>query len=237
MIFLLRHGETAAEGQRRFIGWTDLPLTDGGRRQARRCGRELASGRIASIWCSDLLRAKETAEIISRRIGVPIRSTTALREIHLGAWEGLEMAEVRRCDPEAWRLRGDRLPDFRPPGGESFRDLADRVLPEFASIAAAGDTDILVVGHAGVNRVILCSYWECRWRICSGSLSRRARLRSSTCNAPHSGCWHSAQHRSRPWGRNEAAPPGRATQKQGEQRCNYPSSSSTTRSISPKLVR
>jgi probable phosphoglycerate mutase len=66
------------------------------------------------------------------------------------------MAEIRRRFPEAWAARGEALDTFRPPGGESFQDLAQRVMPAFRQLSESPDGPILVAGHAGVNRVILC---------------------------------------------------------------------------------
>lgn len=79
----------------------------------------------------------------------------ALREIHLGAWEGLTASAVRHRHPGQWEARGRDLAHFRPEGGESFADLAARVVPAFEAMTRQPD-DILIVAHAGVNRVILC---------------------------------------------------------------------------------
>jgi probable phosphoglycerate mutase len=81
---------------------------------------------------------------------------SGLREINLGAWEGLAVSDVQRRFPEAYEARGAHLAGFRPPGGESFTDLQKRVVPVFEGILCGPGSPVLVVGHAGVNRVILC---------------------------------------------------------------------------------
>ncbi len=78
------------------------------------------------------------------------------REIALGAFEGLSPAQARDRFPEEFRRRGEDFAGFRPPGGESFADLAARVAPAFGRLAAGAAGPLLLVGHAGVHRVLLC---------------------------------------------------------------------------------
>jgi alpha-ribazole phosphatase len=156
MIYLLRHGEIDSEGEKRFIGWTDLPLNENGLQQARGWHERLSGTVFESIYCSDLARAHRTAEIIGENRRLPIRDTPMLREINLGEFEMLPMAEVKTRFPDKWRERGENLFTYRPAGGESFSDLCDRVSPAFETIADDAKGNVLVVAHAGVNRMILC---------------------------------------------------------------------------------
>lgn len=155
MIYLLRHGEIDAGPGRRFIGQTDLPLNGSGRRQAREWREALKGLPWKGVFCSDLARSRETAGIIAGA-GAACHFLKALREISLGAWEGAPMAEIRLRFPDQWAARGEALDTFRPPGGESFADLEGRVIPAFMKLSEFPDGPLLVVGHAGVNRVILC---------------------------------------------------------------------------------
>ena len=155
MIYLFRHGEIDTGPSRRFIGQTDLPLNENGRRQARQWRDVLDGVAWRGVFCSDLARAAETARIIAGS-SAPLRILENLREISLGSWEGATMAEIRARFPDQWAARGEALDTFRPPGGESFADLARRVMPVFQEISETRQTPLLVVGHAGVNRVILC---------------------------------------------------------------------------------
>jgi probable phosphoglycerate mutase len=156
MIYLLRHGEIDSEGEKRFIGWTDLPLNEDGIRQAREWRARLADTVFETIYCSDLNRTRETAAIIGEKRGLGIRDTPALREIHLGEFETLSLAEVKNRFPDKWRERGENIFSYRPAGGESFSDLCNRVLPAFEAIVKDAVENILIVAHAGVNRMILC---------------------------------------------------------------------------------
>lgn len=156
MIYLLRHGEVDSDGEKRFIGWTDLPLNANGVRQARAWHERLSGIPFDSIYCSDLARARKTAQIIAGERRSDVREMRAFREIHLGEWETLSMMEVKTRFPDKWRERGENYFSYRPAGGESFSDLCDRVLPAFEAIAENAAGNALIVAHAGVNRMILC---------------------------------------------------------------------------------
>jgi probable phosphoglycerate mutase len=156
MIYLLRHGEIDSGGEKRFIGWTDLPLNENGIRQAEEWRERFADTVFERIYCSDLNRTRRTAEIIGEKRGRRIRNIPALREINLGEFETLPLLEVKNQFPDKWRERGENLFSYRPAGGESFSDLCDRVFPAFEAIAKNATGNVLIVAHAGVNRMILC---------------------------------------------------------------------------------
>ena len=155
-VYLLRHGHVETGGQRRYIGRTDLPLSPRGLEQAQRLAAGLARSGAGRIVSSHLTRARQTAQIIAAPLGLAVQVEPSLNEIDLGAWEGREMAQVRQADPEAYRRRGEDPAGFRPPGGESFQDLAHRVVPAFERILAGSVNVPIIVAHAGVNRVLLC---------------------------------------------------------------------------------
>ncbi|MGO8877972.1 MAG: alpha-ribazole phosphatase [Desulfomonilaceae bacterium] len=156
-IYLLRHGEIDRIYRGRFVGQTDLPLTDTGEFQARFWKQELSEVLFSTIHCSDLVRSQNTAQIIAASRGIPIEVTPEFREINLGEWDGLPISDIKSHFPDEWRMRGENLESYRPPGGESFSDLASRVVPVFGSIVKnAEGGNLLIVAHAGVNRVILC---------------------------------------------------------------------------------
>jgi len=156
-IYLVRHGKIRTDGeQRSYIGQTDIPLDDTGIRQAERMRERLAQAGVKSIYCSDLERSRETARILSVNSDCPIIVRTDLREINLGEWEGLSFAEVIRRFPDKFEARGKDIAYYRIPCGESFVDCSQRVLGAFHEIVAEGTEPVVIVGHAGVNRLILC---------------------------------------------------------------------------------
>ncbi|HXD64644.1 MAG TPA: histidine phosphatase family protein [Solirubrobacteraceae bacterium] len=155
---LARHGETDDNvAPMRFQGWTDTPLNDTGRRQAGELAERVAGTGIASLWASDLSRARETAEIVGRRIGMAPTLDARLREGARGRWEGHLMQDIERSEPElyaAWRRAGAA---FRFPGGESLLEHQQRVTEALGEIHAAGPLPALVVCHGGSIRVMLCA--------------------------------------------------------------------------------
>jgi alpha-ribazole phosphatase len=156
-IYLLRHGEIAGSGHaKRYIGQTDVSLSRSGRQQANEWARNLSGLVFDALYSSDLKRSRETVEILAVVPSKPIHFRSELREIHLGQWEGMSMTSVQSRFPEAFQARGLDFGHFRPPDGESFLDLYERVIPLFEQIVHESRGKVLIVGHAGVNRVILC---------------------------------------------------------------------------------
>ncbi len=156
-IYLIRHGalDNPAK-EKRYIGQLDLPLSVEGARQAELLRERLREAPLTAIYCSDLKRCMETADTIGEPHGLTPIAKRELREIALGAWEGASFSEIRRLHPKEFEERGRNLVHFRPPGGESFHDCALRVLPAFYEALQSTSGDILIVSHAGVNRILLC---------------------------------------------------------------------------------
>ncbi len=155
-VYLLRHGDSRQDMVRRFIGRTDNPLNETGRAQAEWWRRELAPIPFGHIYSSDLKRSVETARIIGQQFQAPFTMLPQLREIDLGSWDGIPVSDIRCLFPKEYDRRGANLTGYRPVGGESFADLSARVLPAFDEAVQQSGENLLIVGHAGVNRVILC---------------------------------------------------------------------------------
>ena len=156
-IYLARHGAIQHPGDvKRYIGQTDLPLIAEGVRQAETLAEKLRHTRISAIFRSDLRRSIDTARIVGKLHGIEIAAIPRFREIALGQWEGMSVDAVRSKYPADYDLRGRNIAHFSAPGGESFMDCALRVTPAFYDAIYSTRGDILIVGHAGVNRVLLC---------------------------------------------------------------------------------
>jgi broad specificity phosphatase PhoE len=157
VILLARHGETDDNREPiRVQGFRDTPLNDTGRSQAVELAERVADQGVASLWSSDLSRARETAEIVAARIGLEPRLDPRLREANRGDWEGKLFIDIERDEPEryaAWRRAGEA---WRFPGGESLREQMDRVGAALDDVSAAGRLPALVVCHGGSIRVTLC---------------------------------------------------------------------------------
>lgn len=156
-VYLLRHGSVqTAGGGKRYTGAQDLALSAGGLDQARAWADYFAGAALAGIISSDLKRCLETARLIGAQCNLIAKEKADLREVCLGAWEGQRFDTVAQLDPLGFRQRGHQIADHRPPGGESFRDLLERVWPIFEAAARGPTGPILIVTHAGVIRVLLC---------------------------------------------------------------------------------
>jgi len=181
-LWLVRHGLTEWNAQQRFCGHSDIPLSAQGRVQARWLARQLQEEAISTLYTSDLVRARETAEIIASQSapGLQVKVSAGWREIDFGAWEGLTYAEIAEqfkgqlgffADPE----------QCSPPGGEPLAQMLQRLGAELAAIACSGnspmDGDVVIVSHGGPLRILLCSILgmplERQWqlRLDPGSLS------------------------------------------------------------------
>ena len=157
-VLLIRHGAVARDAAHCFIGHTDLPMSAEGEAQIRRLAPRLGERMTPDVfYCSDLVRSRRTAELLLGGRAIPLRIQPELREINLGAWEGRSRCDVAEQQPAEYEQRGCDIENFRPPGGESFADLAIRILDFWQSlIAEHTEGTIGIAAHAGVNRVILC---------------------------------------------------------------------------------
>ncbi len=157
-VLLIRHGMVSEDAEERFLGAADPPMSLAGEAQIRELAARLRP-RVTpdAIYCSDLSRSRRTAELLANGSAIPIRVRPALREIDMGDWQGLSRREVAERRPADYAARGRDIANFRPPGGESFADLAARVLPCWRDLVENVGTQVAAIaGHAGVNRVILC---------------------------------------------------------------------------------
>ena len=131
---LIRHGESQWNLENRFTGWVDVPLSPKGEQEAREAGEKLRNFRFALAFTSVLKRAVHTLEIVLEVIGLPdlpIEKDQALNERMYGDLQGLDKAETIKKYGEHQVKLWRRSYDVRPPGGESLKDTADRVLPYY----------------------------------------------------------------------------------------------------------
>jgi broad specificity phosphatase PhoE len=157
-IYLIRHGETDWNRDRRIQGQSDIPLNARGRSQAAALAERLAGLPLEMIYSSDLGRARETAGRIAAAQGreIPVVATPDLRECDYGLWEGLPREEIARRFAADWQrwLRGDAV--GRATGGEDFPALARRVGRAFQR-ALGEDKTLLISAHRGPLQAILCA--------------------------------------------------------------------------------
>ena len=155
---LLRHGQTSFNLQGRWQGHSDIPLNETGLEQARRAADELSGEHFTAIYSSDLQRARVTAEIIAGKQALSVKTDPRLRELNMGLWEGQLLVDVPEKYPEAWAERLNNPVDARAPGGETLRELADRMFLAISDICAEYQPDdrLLIVAHGLSLASFLC---------------------------------------------------------------------------------
>jgi len=145
-LWLVRHGQTDWNVEGRYQGQADRPLNEIGIRQARDLARKISDVKFAAIYSSDLQRAFSTAKILAdeREVKVDPR----LREIHQGEWEGQLFSVIRERYVDFFEDRRENPLESRPPGGESLKEVAERVKSCVDEIAARHPGErILIVSH------------------------------------------------------------------------------------------
>ncbi len=134
-LLLVRHGQTAWNLERRFLGRADIPLDGPGIEQAERLAAHLAGVPARALVTSPLLRARATADILARGRSLEVEETAALVELHQGELEGRQAEEVlvpHAAFFDAWRSDPT---DVRVPGGETLRECHTRALGSLTAIA------------------------------------------------------------------------------------------------------
>ena len=150
-VFLVRHGETEWSVTGQHTGRTDIPLTEEGRRQAKRLGARLARERFALVLVSPLSRAQETARLAG--FGDVAQVEPDLVEWDYGAYDSLTAADIRRERP-GWTPWWGGFP-----GGETLEDLsvrAERVLTRVRAV----DGDVALFAHGHILRIIAARWLE-----------------------------------------------------------------------------
>ncbi len=156
LLAMVRHAETGWSREGRIQGRTDIPLSDAGRAflQARALPAEFDGMRVVS---SPLKRCVESAQLL----GLPVAEVEPrIAEMRWGEWEGCVLAELRNRLGSEMRENEARGLDFTPPGGESPRQVLERVRGWLADVATCGRPTI-AVAHRGIIRVVLAA--ATRW--------------------------------------------------------------------------
>lgn len=154
-LFIIRHGETEWNRERRLQGQTDTSLSEYGKEQVSKLTDKLKAAKIELIFSSDLKRAKETSEQISKDLGVEIIYHPGLREIHLGEAQGILESELSNLFGEIsysnWKSL-DRIHDsFRFPGGETKSEAEYRIIETILSLLKInGKKNVAVCSHGFV---------------------------------------------------------------------------------------
>jgi broad specificity phosphatase PhoE len=159
-LYLVRHGETDWNAERRYQGQIDIPINEKGHAQARRNGRELRGlletrgvDPLGLMYLSSpLTRTRTTMELMRETLGLPApgyQTDARLIEASYGVWEGLTIPEIEARDADVFARRKADPGGFAPAGGESYDMLRERVRPVFEAL----HRDTVMVTHGGVIKV------------------------------------------------------------------------------------
>ena len=155
---LIRHGRTDWNDLNHIQGKSDIPLNGNGLLQAANlAGQIKADGLpIKNIYSSPLIRAVQTADILSKSLDIPYHIHSGLREVDLGDWEGLSWEEVSQRFPDdynRWHANRRYVPAT---GGESYNDMLMRTLDALKEIALAVSGDTAIITHSAVIMALRC---------------------------------------------------------------------------------
>ena len=156
-LYVIRHGETDWNAERRYQGQCDIPMNVRGIEQSHRNGMalrahlpEIAAARFIS---SPLGRARQTMEIVRAALALDpgaYEIENRLQELSYGTWEGQLQSELPRRDPEGVRARARDPLRWRPDGGESYADLSQRTADWLSTV----ERDAVIATHGGVMRCL-----------------------------------------------------------------------------------
>lgn len=162
-IYLIRHGETDWNRDKRFQGQTDVPLNTAGKAQATELAPLMAQLKIEAAFASDLSRAYETAQIALSDLRLTIQKDHRLRETNIGEAEGLTFDEIiAKFSEESllrWRSYEEHNMDFKYLNGESKRQMMIRIRDAVLEISQnATQNNIAIFCHGMVMRAITFAF-------------------------------------------------------------------------------
>jgi len=149
-LYLIRHGQSAGNAEGRFGGHGPTPLSELGKEQAEKTAKVLAKEGINAIYSSDLLRALQTAEPLAKLLDLPIHSSEAFRERHVGVLEGLTFDESKQAFPKDYYALVNRNVHHIITEGESYRQLLRRITAKLNNVLRVHQGErIAVYSHTG----------------------------------------------------------------------------------------
>ena len=177
-LYLIRHGATENNLSHPPLlqgSGANPELSAKGLAQAERTAAQLSQTSIQAVYSSPLKRAMQTGTPIARTHALTCRAVPELIEVNVGSWQDRHWSEIEKSEPEAYQ-NFIRDPETHPyAGGESFGDVANRVIPIFQQLVEShpGET-IVVIGHNVVNRVFLA-------HVAHIPLSKSREIRQANC--------------------------------------------------------
>ncbi len=158
-LWLARHGQTIWTVDDKFNGWSDIPLTENGRAQARGLGNWLKDKPLAAIYCSPLSRCVETAQLAGAPHGLEPIIVPEFKELDYGAWDGMARPDIIARYSSEWNAWVQDPAGQAAPEGETGYAVLARVAPQIKTLVTRHACEMfLVVAHKAVNRLLLCDF-------------------------------------------------------------------------------
>lgn len=175
-VLLIRHGQTRANISGFYMGRSDEDLNETGYKQVQELSERLADTQIDAIYTSPLKRTRTTAETVAKPHNLKPSSIEKLTEIQLGEWEGLHAEEIIRKWPDLWQQSRIDPSVLTFPGGESFKQVAERGALAFETIVRLNpDSKVAIVTHDIIVRVMVAHVLEV-----SNSIYRRIEISNAS---------------------------------------------------------
>lgn len=160
-LYLIRHGQTTWNRERRIQGWSETPLSEAGQEQALRLAERLRGVPLTAVYSSTLERAVQTARPLADATGAELAFDDRLKEQGLGVLEGLTDVEIQERFPELWGEVQNSTRWVSFPHGEARETLLTRVAGLLADLERRHDGhQLAVVSHGGTLGVLLCHLLE-----------------------------------------------------------------------------
>ena len=155
-LLLIRHGESTANREEVFSGHYDIDLEEKGKLQAKQTAEYVVrTYQIDKVYASDLKRAYETGKAVADIIGIDVVTDTRLREVYGGKWEAVKFLELPQLYPEDYKTWMEDIGNVRCTGGESIREMAQRVYDAVLEIAKENEGKTIVIAtHATPIRAL-----------------------------------------------------------------------------------
>lgn len=154
-LYMTRHGQTEWNIERRLQGSANSPLTEKGVRDAKELAKRVAEIPFDKVYTSDLLRAVQTADLLTEGREIPRVVLPELREMRMGRWEGQLIADMTESDKEQYENFVSGSPEFAAPGGETILEVRMRAEEALAVIEKDEAEIILVVTHGMLQSQLL----------------------------------------------------------------------------------
>jgi broad specificity phosphatase PhoE len=156
LIYLVRHGVTSSNKKKIYMGQSDEGLDEEGIKQAHELGMRLKERVISKIYTSPIMRALQTAEILSSHLSTEIIIEDDLREMRLGEWEGLAEEEIKSRYPREWKIWNTRPAELRLQGREPLTSVQERSVAAIRRIITEnGNRRVVAVTHVAIIRCLI----------------------------------------------------------------------------------